>query len=131
MEASAVRLASSDVTPKAAPSTATTSRVEPRKILPASPKPLVALESGIRRIVLPVLVLVGLPLVAARVEADLQVTCPLRRDGDVLHHLGRDPLVPDVQRVPPRRDVGDRERAVPCRLRVPTAGHDEDVRHHP
>src|SRR2546425_13310899 len=76
MDASAVRLACNDVTPKVAPSTATTSSVEPRKIFPASPKPLVALESGIRWIVLAVLVLVGLPLVAAGVEGDLEVDRP-------------------------------------------------------
>src|SRR3989442_8759974 len=76
MDASAVRLACNDVTPKVAPSRATTSSVEPRKIFPASPKPLVALESGIRWIVLAELVLVGLPLVAAGVEGDLEVDRP-------------------------------------------------------
>src|SRR2546425_4644308 len=106
MDASAVRLACNDVTPKVAPSTATTSSVEPRKIFPASPKPLVALESGIRWIVLAVLVLVGLPLVAAGVEGDLEVDRPPpppppRRAGGCFLPLGSPPLCPAARLVPP------------------------------
>src|SRR2546422_2652450 len=101
MDASAVRLACNDVTPKVAPSTATTSSVEPRKIFPASPKPLVALESGIRWIVLAVLVLVGLPLVAAGVEGDLEVDRPPPPPPPpparaCLHRSARDPPPPAV-----------------------------------
>src|SRR5712692_4893067 len=130
--ASAVRLAWSEVRPNVAPSTATTSSVDATKILPARPKTgaLVALEALIRRVVPPVLVLVGLPLVAVRVEGDLEITHSLRRDGHVPDHLGPDPLVPDVQPVRPGRDVGDRERAVARRLGEPPVRHDDDVRHH-
>src|SRR2546422_8349444 len=106
MDASAVRLACNDVTPKVAPSTATTSSVEPRKIFPASPKPLVALESGIRWIVLAVLVLVGLPLVAAGVEGDLEVDRPPPSPppppaAAVFPPPGPAPLVPPRHLVPP------------------------------
>src|SRR5439155_25975926 len=66
--ASAVRLAWIEVTPKVPPSTATTSSAEARKILPASPKVLIALASGVRGVVASEFVLVGLPLIAAGVE---------------------------------------------------------------
>src|SRR5207247_2329075 len=78
MDSSAVRLARSDVTPNVAPSTATTSSAEARKILAASPKrtALVPLEPSIRGIVLAVLVLVGHPAKAAGVELDREVGDP-------------------------------------------------------
>src|SRR2546426_3981100 len=62
-----------DVRPNVTPSTATTSRVEARKIFAVSPNAgLVALAPGIGGIVTSVLVAVGLPMVAARVQRDLQ-----------------------------------------------------------
>src|SRR5437867_8691174 len=62
-----------DVRPNVMLSTATTSRVEARKIFAVSPNAgLVALAPGIGGIVTSVLVAVGLPMVAARVQRDLQ-----------------------------------------------------------
>src|SRR5438034_1170511 len=62
-----------DVRPNVTLSTATTSRVEARKIFAVSPNAgLVALAPGIGGIVTSVLVAVGLPMVAARVQRDLQ-----------------------------------------------------------
>src|SRR6266496_413275 len=84
------------------PSTATTSSADARKIFAVRPNGgaaagagagLVALEPGIRRVVVPVLVAVGPPLVAARVQGDPEVGL---RDagGHVPHDLAGDALVP-------------------------------------
>src|SRR3989442_6396574 len=98
--ASAVRVAERAVIPKLAPSTATTSSVEAKKIFAARPNRtgLVALEPGIRRVVFAQLVLVRHPAEAARVELDLEPGHTRRPDGELLHRL-RAPLVPDVQGV--------------------------------
>src|SRR5260370_1600329 len=131
--ASAVRFACSDVRPNVAQSPATTSSVDARKILPARPNrgALVALAAFLRRVVLPEFVHVGLPLVTTRVEGDLEIAHAGRRDSNVGDHLGRDPLVPDVQPVAPGRDIVDRERAVARRLSKPPVHQDDDVRNHP
>src|SRR5438132_13307837 len=131
IDSSAVRFARSDVTPNVAPSTATTSNAEPRKILAASPNrtPLVPLAPGIRRIVLAVLVLVRHPVEAAGIELDRDVADPV---GDH-HHVARDlraPVVPHVPRVAPRRHACDGEAAVGRRLRVVACGHHLNERHH-
>src|SRR6266571_6608051 len=99
MAASAVRCALTDVTPNVIPKTATTSSVEARKIFAVSPNAgLVALASGIGRIVASVLVAMGLPRVPAGVQCDLQVR--FRAPGrDVFNDLAGDALVPDVQAI--------------------------------
>src|SRR5438045_3935083 len=100
-----------DVTPNVPPNTATTSSAEARKILPASPKVLIALASGVRGVVVSEFVLVGLPFVAAGVERHVDIERGSGRYGDVLHDLRGCPLVPDVQAVVPRRHVVEREAA--------------------
>src|SRR5438876_247581 len=93
MAASAVRLAFTDVTPNVIPSTATTSSVEARKIFAVRPNAgLVALESGIGGVVASVLVAMGLPLVAAGVEGDLELWFPPAAGRDVLDDLAGDAL---------------------------------------
>src|SRR6266566_4324393 len=118
-----------DVRPNVTPSTATTSRVEARKIFAVSPNAgLVALESGIGGIVASVLVAVRLPMVAARVQRDLQrgiVTC-----GHVPHDLRWNALVPHVQPISTWRHVVDREAAVGPGLRVVPVRHDLHVSDH-
>src|SRR3989449_3188666 len=115
--ASAVRVAERAVIPKLAPSTATTSSVEAKKIFAARPNRtgLVALEPGIRRVVFAQLVLVRHPAEAARIELDLEPGHTRRPDGELLHRL-RAPLVPDVQGVAAGGDVLDREAPVRRRL---------------
>src|SRR2546422_10561625 len=68
--ASAVRFAWSEVSPSVTPSTAATDTVAATKILAPSPSrgTLITLVAGIRGIVFAVLVLVGHPAEAARVE---------------------------------------------------------------
>src|SRR5258706_4197198 len=88
-----------EVTPNVPPSTATISSVEARKILPASPKVLIALASGIGGVIAPELVLVGLPLVAACVERHVDLDRRPGAHGHVLDHLDGRPLVPHVQAV--------------------------------
>src|SRR6266571_575837 len=131
MDSSAVRLARSDVTPNVAPSTATTSSAEARKILAASPKrtALVPLEPVIRGIVLAVLVLVGHPSKAAGVELNREVGDPRGAD----HHLPRDfgsAVVPDVQRVAPGRHSLDGKTAVRRRLGEEASRHHQHEGHH-
>src|SRR5882762_101834 len=113
-----------EVTPNVPPSTATMSSVEARKIFPASPKVLIALASGIGGVIAPELVLVGLPLVAARVERDVHLDRRRGGHGHVLDHLHGRPLVPYMEAVVPRRDVVEREAAVAACLREPTIGRD-------
>src|SRR6266481_1764561 len=113
MEASAVRFAWRDVTPKVMPSTATTSTAAARKTFAKSPNVgLVALVPGIGLILFPVLVFMGPPLVAACIECDLHVSRAGRPDRYVLDDLGGDPLVPHVQAVLAGRDILDRERPI-------------------
>src|SRR6267378_2920930 len=98
MDSSAVRFAWREVTPKVMPSTATTSSAEAKKTFANSPNAgLVALVAGIGLILLPVLVLVRPPPVAAGVEGNLQVChAGPRPDGHVLDDFRGDPLVPHV-----------------------------------
>src|SRR3989442_14798531 len=111
-----------DVRPNVTPSTATTSRVEARKIFAVSPNAgLVALAPGIGGIVTSVLVAVGLPMVAARVQRDLQR--PPRPPGIATcrhapPHLPWNALVPDWEPILARRHVVDREAALGPGLRV-------------
>src|SRR3989442_10329545 len=118
-----------DVRPNVTPSTATTSRVEARKIFAVSPNAgLVALASGIGGIVASVLVTVWFPVVAASVQRDLHggiATC-----GHVPHDLRWNALVPDVQPISARRDVVDREAAVGPGLPVVPDRHDLHVGDH-
>src|SRR5213592_88301 len=122
------------------PSTATTSSADARKIFAVRPNGgagaaagaragLVALEPGIRRVVVPVLVTVGLPLVAARVQGNLEVGL---RDagGHVFHDLAGDALVPHVQPISPGGHVLDREATVARGLGVIAVRHHPNVRHH-
>src|SRR5437667_1722141 len=103
MAASAVRLAFTDVTPNVIPSTATTSSVEARKIFAVSPNAgLIALASRVGGVVPSVLVAMGLPLVAAGVQRDLQIRLPIS-GRHVCDHLGGDALVPHVQAIAPGR----------------------------
>src|SRR3989441_10202538 len=95
---SAVRSACTEVSPRVTPSTPVTDSVAAMKIL--APRPsragLVALASGIRRVVFAVLVLVGRPAEPARVELQLD---PRRAGGRYSHRAGDllAPLVPGVQ----------------------------------
>src|SRR3989442_402716 len=131
IDSSAVRFARSDVTPKVAPSTATTSSAEPRKSLAASPKRtgLVAVAPGIGGIRLAELVLVRHPVEATRVELDREVGDPLRADHHGLRDLGA-AVVPHVQRVTPRWHALDGEAAVRRRLGEVAGGHHRDERDH-
>src|SRR5438876_9097635 len=90
-----------DVRPNVTLSTATTSRVEARKIFAVSPNAgLVALAPGIGGIVTSVLVAVGLPMVAARVQRDLQRPPRPPRTATSPHvppPLPSNALAPDVQ----------------------------------
>ena len=75
IDASAVRFAWMDVTPKVMPNTTTTSNAEATKTFAKRPNAgLIALVPGVRGILFAVLVLVSPPLVAARIERQLQVT---------------------------------------------------------
>src|SRR5256886_8928260 len=128
---SAVRSACTVVRPSVTPSTAAIDRVAATKIF--APRPtragLVALESLIRGVVLAVLVLVRHPAEAARVQLHVDSDGPRRRDPHLARHLGA-PLVPDVQGVRARRDVGNDEAAVTGRLREQAAAHHLDEGHH-
>src|SRR5882762_10129956 len=131
MDASAVRFACREVTPNVMPSTATTSSAAARKTFAKSPNAgLIALVTGIGLVLLPVLVLVRPPLVAARVESDAQVSQSTTRDNQVFDDFGGNTFVPRVHAVPARRHVVDREGAVHARLRVVAVRRDDDVRHH-
>src|SRR5437879_13168619 len=94
-----------DVRPNVTPSTATTSRVEARKIFAVSPNAgLVALASGIGGIVASVLVAVWFPVVAASVQRGWHggsATCD-----HVWHALPRNALAPNVPPTTDRRAVG-------------------------
>src|SRR5439155_719725 len=122
--ASAVRLASSDVTPSVTPSTATTSSAEDKKIL------LVTLTVFVGGIVLAVLVLVRLPPVPAGVEGDRLVHHCTGGDGDVLDDLHGTALVPYVQPVAARGNAGQRARPVASPLRVEAGRDHVHVRPH-
>src|SRR5512145_905711 len=100
MDSSAVRFACIDVTPNVTPRTATTSSAEARKIFAVSPNAgLVALASGIGRIVLPVLVAMRLPAVTPRVQRNLyQLVGPTSRR-DLLDDFRRNALMPDMQQI--------------------------------
>src|SRR5439155_5997624 len=134
MAASAVRLAFTDVTPNVIPSTATTSSVEATKILAVSPNAgLVALAPGIGGVVSSVLVAMGLPLVAAGIQRNLQLLLrgPRPRPGhDVLDDFAGNTLVPDVEAIAPAGHVVDGEAAVVARLRVVPVLTDEHVGDH-
>src|ERR1041385_746820 len=131
IDSSAVRFACSEVSPNVTPSTATTSNVVARKILAASPSgaDLVAFDSGIGRVVLAVLVLVGLPAEPARVELDVGKGRARRADRDRLGDF-RAPLVPRMQGVLARRYAVDREAPIRRGLRVVRAREDLDERDH-
>src|SRR5439155_1017425 len=131
IDSSAVRLAESDVSPNVTPSTPTTDSVAAMKILAPSPVRaiLVALASGIGRVVVAVLVLVGHPAKAARIELQVDARSALRRDQHVLCHLGA-PLVPGVQHVATGRDVFDPEAPVGRGLGEVPASHDLHEQHH-
>src|SRR5205823_10239714 len=120
----------SDVTPNVTASTATTSSAVARKIFAVSPNAgLVTLASGIGRIVLPVFVVVRLPMVAARVQRDLEVRLRCT-GGDVFDNLHWDSLMPDVEAISARGHVVDREAAVTARLREIAVRHHQHVRYH-
>src|SRR5438128_1618635 len=112
IDSSAVRCACRDVSPRVTPSTPATDSVAAMKIL--APRPsragLVALASGIRRVVFAVLVLVGHPAEAARVELQLDPRSAGRRDAHRTLDL-RAALVPGVQHPRARRHGGDFEAA--------------------
>src|SRR5881275_251608 len=128
---SAVRFACTVVRPSVTPSTAAIDSVAATKIF--APRPtragLVALESLIRGVVLAVLVLVRHPAEAARVQLHVDSHGARRRDPHLARHLGT-PLVPDVQGVRARRDVGNDEAAVTGRLREQAAAHHLHEGHH-
>src|SRR5438876_12143067 len=131
IDSSAVRFACSEVSPNVTPSTATTSNVAARKILAARPSRtgLVALDSGIGRVVLAVLVLVGLPAEPARVELDVGEGRARGADRHQLRDL-RAPLVPGVQGVLARRHSLDGEAPVRRGLRVVRGREDLGERDH-
>src|SRR5205809_2192291 len=132
IDSSAVRCACRDVSPRVTPSTPATDSVAAMKIL--APRPsradLVALASGIRRVVFAVLVLVGHPAEAARVELQLDPRSAGRRDAHRTLDL-RAALVPGVQHPRARRHGGDFEAAVRRGLGEVAARHDLHERHHP
>src|SRR5690242_6254727 len=132
MDWSAVRFAESDVSPSVTPRTPTTDSVAAMKILAPSPSRavLVALASGVCRIVFAVLVLVGHPVETARVELELDARSAGRRDQDVLRHL-RAALVPHVEHIATGRDVRDLEAPIGIRLGEVTARHHLHEHHHP
>src|SRR5438445_11049844 len=128
---SAVRFAWSDVSPSVTPSTAATDTVAATKILAPSPSRgnLVALVTGICRVVLAVLVLVRRPAEAARVELHLDPRCA----GAGARHGSGDrgaPLVPHVQRVRARRHAVDHEAPIGRRLSGEPICRDQQERHH-
>src|SRR5947199_10360821 len=73
---------------------------------------LIPLASGIRRVVFAVLVLVGDPAEAARIELDLETAHARGADRQVARHV-RGPGVPDPQRVRPLLRLAT---AVPAQL---------------
>src|SRR5437016_7399578 len=129
---SAVRCATSDVSPSVTPSTPTTDSVAAMKIL--APRPsragLVSLASGIRRVVCAVLVLVGHPAEAARVELQLDPRRAGGRDADRPCDRWA-ALVPGVYQPRARWHGGDFEAAVHGGLGEVAARHHLDERHHP
>src|SRR5258707_115138 len=104
MDASAVRVAFREGGAHAksrTPTTATTSSAAARKTFAKSPNAgLIALVTGIGLVLLPVLVLVRPPLVAARVESDAQVSQSITRDDQVFDDFGGNAFVPRVHAVP-------------------------------
>src|SRR5712691_9479953 len=129
---SAVRSACTEVSPRVTPSTPVTDSVAAMKIL--APRPsragLVALASGIRRVVFAVLVLVGRPAEPTRVELQLDSRGAGRCDA----HRTRDrraPLVPGVHHPRARRHGGDLEAAVRRASREIAARHHLHECHHP
>src|SRR5205809_3456102 len=130
IDSSAVRFACSEVSPSVTPSTPATDNVAAMKIL--APRPiraiLVALASGIRRVVFAVLVLMGRPAEPASVERQLDPRGAGRRHAHRLRDF-RTPLVPGVQH-PCARHGGDFEAAVRGGLREVTTRHHLHERHH-
>src|SRR5438105_15332537 len=98
IDSSAVRFACSEVSPSVTPSTPATDNVAAMKIL--APRPiraiLVALASGIRRVIFAVLVLVGRPAEPPTGERQLDSRGAGRRHAHRLRDF-RTPLVPGVQ----------------------------------
>src|SRR6184192_4004928 len=90
---------------------------------------LIPLASGIRRVVFAVLVLVGDPAEAARIELDLETAHARGADRQVARHV-RGPRVPDPQRVRPGRHVLQCEAPVPTRLSVMAGRHHLNERDH-
>src|SRR5205809_4163795 len=131
IDSSAVRFACSEVSPSVTPSTPATDNMAAMKIL--APRPiraiLVALASGIRRVVFAVLVLMGRPAEPASVERQLDPRGAGRRHAHRLRDF-RTPLVPGVQHPCARRHGGDFEAAVRGGLREVTTRHHLHERHH-
>src|SRR6266571_3731501 len=129
--ASAVRFAWSEVSPSVTPSTAATDTVAATKILAPSPSrgTLITLVAGIRGIVFAVLVLVGHPAEAARVELELDPRRSRGGDLDLPHDLGG-ALVPRMQRVRAGRHVIDHEGSIGRRLRGEPIHCHQHERHH-
>src|SRR5881296_1124692 len=128
---SAVRFAWSDVSPRVTPSTPTTDSVAAMKIRARRPSPagLVALASGIRRVVAAVLVLVRRPAEPARVELQLDARGAGRGDRELARDF-RAALVPCMEHPAARRHVRDLECAVRRRLGEIATGHHLDEDHH-
>src|SRR5262245_21267184 len=132
MDSSAVRFACIDVTPKVSPSTATTSSAEARKIFAVSPNAgLVALASGIGRIVLAELVAMPLPAVTPPVQGDLQRLVCAIAGRDLLNDFRRNAPMPDMEPIGPWRHVCEPEASVRAGLREIPVRHDLDVSDHP
>src|SRR6059036_1445916 len=132
IDSSAVRFACSDVRPSVTPSTPATVSVAATKIFAPSPSRtvgLVALASGIRRVIFAVFVLVRHPAEAARVELHLDLGRPGRTDRDLPYDL-RSALVPHVQPVAAGGDAIDREAPVGRGLTEIAARHHHDERDH-
>src|SRR5256712_1537541 len=129
--ASAVRFAWSEVSPSVTPSTAATDTVAATKILAPSPSrgTLITLVAGIRGIVFAVLVLVGHPAEATRVELELDPPRSRGGDLDLPHDLGG-ALVPPLQHVRAGRHVIDHEGSVGRRLRGEPIHRHQHERHH-
>src|SRR3990172_1573794 len=133
MAACAVWSARTEVSSRVTASPTATTPAVAAKILrvspPLTPAALVALTPGPRPVLLAVLVAVLAPAVAAGVEREGESRQAAGRDRDLPRRF-RCALVPDVDRVGPRRHVGDLEGAVRAGLRVPAVvAHHEERAH--